>query len=102
MEEGYRRFHWKVVEPLYEKPPKWRIMYERTGRLDYKFRGEKKMSVKAEDVCQTKLKFVDPGKTKLNVKDSTNNLIFAYQAKKLRKYVKTEPTIKVPPYPKLF
>lgn len=55
------------------------------------------MTVRAEDVRQSKLKFMDAQKSVVNVKDSTNNLIFAYQAKKLRKFaaavVKTESTV---------
>lgn len=85
LEEGYRKFHWEVIQPLFEKPSKWRIMYERTGRLDWKFYGEKKLIVRVEDICQSKkLKFANADKTVLNIKDSTNRLIFSYQSKKLR------------------
>lgn len=73
-----------LVEELYMKPARWRIVYERTGRLDVKFKGAKKLEIKLDDVHNSKLKFLDSNKTKLNLKDPTNNLILTYQNKRLR------------------
>lgn len=87
LQDAYVELYSDVIESLYEKPSKWRIMYERTGQLDWKFKGEKKMLVRVEDFTNLKLKFLDEKKTRLNVKDSTNNLILAYQSKKLKKIV---------------
>lgn len=83
--ECVEELYTEVIDELYMKPSRWRIMYERTGRLDYKFRGERKMLVKMDDVRKTNLKFVDEEKTLLNMKDITNSLIFSYQNKKQKK-----------------
>ena len=72
-----------LMDELYVKPSRWRLVYERTGRMEFKFRGSKRMGCQIEDICKSKLKFVDESKTQLNVKNSTNNLILMYQSKKL-------------------
>ena len=75
----------EVIYELYMKPPKWRIMYERTGRLDWKFRGETHLSVPLDDLRLSKLRFLDePLRTRLNTKDATNQLLLAYLNKKAR------------------
>jgi hypothetical protein len=71
-----------LMEELYVKPSRWRYIYETTGKLDVKFKGCKKMGLQLEDICKSKLKFVDEAKTQLDVKNSTNNLILMYQSKK--------------------
>ena len=72
-----------LMDELYVKPSRWRLIYEMTGRLDIKFKGCRQMGCQLEDVRKSKLKFIDEEKTKLSVKNSTNNLIFLYQSKKL-------------------
>lgn len=72
-----------LIDDLYMKPSRWRLYYERTGKVDFKFKGCKKMGCQIEDICKSKLKFVDDSKTQLNVKNSTNNLILMYKSKKL-------------------
>ena len=68
----------------YSKPPRWRIVYEMTGRMDVKFRGAKQMGVKVDDVCASNLKFTDETKTTINVSNLTNKLLLQYQSKRLK------------------
>ena len=58
-----------------EKMPKWRIMYELTGKFEHVFRASQHMSCKLKNIDNMKLKFTDPQKTTINVKESTNNFI---------------------------
>lgn len=70
-----------VIEQLYEKPSKWRIMFERTGRMDYKFRGVTKLQVVlGPDIKTMKLVYSNPEKTIINTKHSTNALILKYSS----------------------
>jgi hypothetical protein len=80
----YRREYADVRKRLYSKPDKWRIMYERTGRLDVVFRGEREMRVNLDNVRAARLRFEDEARTRLNVRDLTNNLILTHMKKKSR------------------
>ncbi|CAF0822245.1 unnamed protein product [Brachionus calyciflorus] len=95
--ENYNDF----VEELHVKPPRWRIIYERTGRIDFKFKSSRQLEVKLDDIGKTKLKYTDESKDCVNLKDPTNKLILLYQSKKLKNCssntnlitpVKSEPT----------
>jgi hypothetical protein len=55
-----------LMEELYIKPSRWRYIYETTGKLDVKFKGCKKMGLQLEDICMSKLKYVDEAKTQLD------------------------------------
>jgi hypothetical protein len=80
----YKSLYSKCFEELYEKPPKWRVVYERTGQIDVKFRGATKMGVKLDDVRHSGLKFIDTNKTSLDVDDTTNKLKILYESKRHR------------------
>ena len=68
-----------------ENIPRWRLIYERTGRLDTKFKGVNRMEVKLSDVRLTRLKFTDKSKTRINVNEPSNKIFIDYQAKKSKK-----------------
>jgi len=61
---------------------RWRIIYERTGRADAKFKGVPRMQLQLDDIRKSKMKFIDAEKTILSLKDSTNRLILAYKSKR--------------------
>lgn len=77
-----------IQEEFYEKPSRWRLMYERTGLMNFKFNGGKRLELKAVDIRKSKLKFLDSEKTRLNVNEPTNKLILAYRQKKLESKIK--------------
>jgi hypothetical protein len=71
-----------------DQVPKWRIMYDRTGRLNCKFRACKSMCINISDV-RTILKFKDQEKTRVDLKNITNKLLIEYQTKKTKKNTST-------------
>ncbi len=84
-----------LIDELYDaKMPKWRLVYEMTGRLDVKFKGVKKMGCQIEDVRKSKLNFIDNEKTMLNLKEPANNQIFMDQNKKLASITSTSVPLK--------
>ena len=83
--DKYEELFGDEIDSLYVKPSRWRYIYETTGRLDIKFKGAKKMTVKLDDIRKTKLKYLDQEKTSINLKDSTNKLILLYQSKRIKK-----------------
>ena len=104
-----------IIEEIHAKPPRWRVIYERTGKLGIKFKSEKQLNkkkkykadaryeVRLEDIRKTKLKFLDPGKSKVNLKDPTNNLILMYHLKRMKNHsstIKIEPNIQIKMEPK--
>lgn len=72
----------KKEHPCDNNIPKWRLVYEYTGTLNVKFRSEKKLQIKLDDIRNTKMRFLDEEKTTINVKESTNDLIIRYKSKK--------------------
>lgn len=99
-----------IIEEIHAKPPRWRVIYERTGRLNVKFKSEKQLNknkkykgdsryeVRLEDIRKTKLKFIDADKSKVNLKDPTNNLILTYHLKRKKNQtssIKTEPNTQI-------
>ena len=66
--------------------PRWRLMYEKTGKVDVKFRGASSLQIKLKDATKTKMSFLDPEKTKLNVNDPTNKLMLDYENKRKRNH----------------
>ena len=74
-----------------ENLPRWRLHYERTGKVNIKFRGESSLQIKLKDVKKGNMKFLDAEKTTINVNDTTNKLILIYESKrKLRARVQNE------------
>lgn len=67
-----------------EKMPKWRIMYELTGKFEHVFRASQHMSCKLKNIDNMKLKFTDTQQTTINVKEPTNNFILKYEEKKVK------------------
>jgi hypothetical protein len=81
---SHHKLEKEMVDPLYTKPSKWRIIYERTGKVAI-FRGARHLNIKLSEIKKSKLRFLDAQKTKLNVKNTTNHLILTYINKRTTK-----------------
>jgi hypothetical protein len=64
------------------KTPKWEKIYRKTGKTNILFRGSRNLQVQLTDVRNSKLRFSDKDKTRLNVRNLTNNLILTYLKKR--------------------
>ena len=65
----YQSERMESEHPCDKNIPKYRLVYENTGRVNVKFRSEKKLMVKLEDLRMIKMKFSDKKKTSFYVKD---------------------------------
>jgi hypothetical protein len=64
------------------KTPRWRVIYETTGRLDVKFKGVKQLQVMAINLNSLKFKYLDESKTRIDLSDRTNKFLLKYSEKK--------------------
>lgn len=71
-----------AIEELNMKPPRWRVIYETTGRLDIKFKGVKHLQVNAINMNNLKFKYLDESKTRIDLNDRTNKFLLTYSQKK--------------------
>ena len=63
-------------EVVYEKLPRWRRIYERTGRLNQVFQSKATMKIKLNDIHRMGVNFVDSSKTRVNLTDPVNLFLF--------------------------
>jgi hypothetical protein len=84
-----------AIEELNMKPPRWRVIYENTGRLDIKFKGVKQLKVNAMNINNLKFKYLDESKTRIDLNDRTNKL-FRLLLTYLKKKYKTPSTSSAP------
>ncbi len=71
-----------AIEELNMKPPRWRVIYETTGRLDIKFKGVKQLQVNAINMNNLKFKYLDEKNTRVDLNDRTNKFLLTYSEKK--------------------